>query len=350
MRNKKYKLVVIVLVLIFFLIGLFVFTKIIINKDNQKKQAKIEEKIKTQQQYSEQVIKYLEDKYNRNFTVELYEDNYKTREYGLDGTLFRSGHDKNIKQYVFKATADIPVYSYITIWINQKTGEKTIKEINGTKNNSEDTSFEQYYQYYLEKINLKNTIDTYFESTNIKYSIDYFSTHRSIIIKIDQSFRDEIINNYKNVIFLKQLETRYIGFVLSYNDYKFNRFGSENAISYYELADEVLDFMENNFESLYTYNIDESCENNEFSIKIYLNVKEDYEKNKMKYDNLINKFSEFVEKYNCQKIHVEFKDVEGYIDLGYNRTDIRFYKLERVPGKMYGSLEDYINSEKYSDK
>ncbi|MDO4963749.1 MAG: hypothetical protein Q4E75_06630, partial [bacterium] len=85
---------------------------------------------------------YLKNNYDDEFSLEYYYDNYKSKEHIIDGTSIECGHDKNIKEYVFKVTwkNNKDLYSYITHWRNLTINEVEIKEVNGKFDNHKSTS------------------------------------------------------------------------------------------------------------------------------------------------------------------------------------------------------------------
>lgn len=59
---------------------------------------------------------YLCEKYNTDFDLEFSSVGYKSNEHGLIITQIECGHDKNIKEWVFKVhSPDGAYHSYVTV-------------------------------------------------------------------------------------------------------------------------------------------------------------------------------------------------------------------------------------------
>lgn len=154
-----------------------------------------------------EILQYLEEKYNEKFEIELTYQGYKSKEYWID-TTFECGHDKNIKEYVFKAKPinNKQIFSYITYWYDTESNEVEIKEVNGENSNSYDTSYEKYKKVYEAKVNIEENLR---KSVPNNYKIDIYS-EETIILTCDMNFQqtyrinkakyDDLFNDLNNLV------------------------------------------------------------------------------------------------------------------------------------------------------
>jgi len=124
----------------------------------------------------EDVSNYLKEKYDIEFSLELVSEGNKGHEITIDATTTTLGHDKKIKQYVFKAEYN-SIQSYVTVWKNLETGEVEINEINGDISNRSDTS----YKLALTRTNIKDQIDLLLKNKYNSYEIKYEDENNSYL-------------------------------------------------------------------------------------------------------------------------------------------------------------------------
>ena len=272
MKKKNKTLIIITCVVLAFyicIIGMFILDKI---KTNIQHKKEIEN-------YRQMVISYLDNKYNKNFNVEFSSEGFKSKGFSIDGSYGECGHDKNIKEYVFKVTNDdLPVESYITVWKNIETEEINIVEVNGANSNKADTSYEYELELYNEKKEVKAGLEKILNGNYQDYLVtedNEKKTQINIILK--ENITEEIKNDLQNINSMIQLlKDKKIVLIVKYADFtrKYDNYSNINTEKQFvECAKETVEYMKDNFKTEYSI---ESNENYLISVNIPINIKEEY--------------------------------------------------------------------------
>ena len=353
--KKNSRVIVFVLILIVFLVGLFFFARMI---DNKKVERIVYTKQELQEKYLKKAKEYLKKKYNRDFVLSLYNDGYKTKEIWFD-TTFECGHDKNIKQYVYEVTSELPFTTYITVWINSTTGEEDIHEGNGVKSIRDNTSFGMYYESYMQKMEIKNDIENHFNNLGYDYKLDVLKNENVISISLERDFIEEINDDYCNIKFLKKLLTdKKINIRLNYTNFSFFVSSYEQIGKDNEFLKEIFEYMNNNFNGLYYCRDDYSEYSDSYytygvgkiHIRINKNIKNTYETETVQYNDLIDNLYDIIIRNDKASVVLKFDDINGYISKDFRvfqKEGFTFTPHEGInwDDTKFRTLGDYAKSE-----
>jgi len=303
----------IVVILVLATLVLTLIIKDMINYEQQKGM------VKPKQMVSE----YLYEKYQKNFNVEFSSEGYKSKILTLDGSSGECGHDRNIKEYVFKVSLDnSPIISYITYWENIETGEIEIKEVNGEKSNSIDTSHKRLSKLYSEKSEIKSKLDDLLKITysNFQYTINYEYDYD----KIEIVFHHEIFKNIEEDLkFIEKLIPLLQGKetnikVKFSNDFE-REYSSDSKIEeekeYFYLVKDFAKTVKENYSGMYTIEQDSAY----IVVEIPVNIEQVYYTSKKSvYEKLYSALLEFTNNNSC---HIKMKFNDKTISLSHSSKE-----------------------------
>ena len=279
------------------------------------------------------VEEYLNDKYNEEFNISVNSIGNKEEEYYMKGTYHRhiiGKYDKNVKQYVFAVNPkkEENIHFYITVWLDDITGNSEIKEVNGSKSNRTDTSYERIKKIYDQKIEIKDKLIKILEDNYSDYEIEfnfkeenYFNQYR-ILINFKHSMIEELNNDLNNIEAMKNLlNNKDIGIQIKFNDYLFTYSYNdeypesktiENEIKYFRFVKQVYNFLETNLGDKYSV---------EQSYHLTIDINAIYNENDGKYKNTIEGLNKIIDENKV------IRSGGGYqtITLKFKNRDIRLY-------------------------
>lgn len=192
------------------------------------------------------VEEYLENKYHKNFNIDLSSTGFKSREFEIDHSFGRIGHYFKIRQYVFKINdSNTSEDFYVTIWENIKNGQYEINEVNGEKNNKTETSYEKQQMYKNKIDEVKPQIEKILSNNYKNYSIESNINDLKMEIIFNSSIRNEINLNFETLESITKIDLhakdKYMTLILKFNDYIYDSF---SGISDYEIIKKYFNLAE----------------------------------------------------------------------------------------------------------
>lgn len=314
------KIILITIVILILIICIIVYGRIKNEKEARKVIPLVEE--------------YLNNKYNEEFNIVVDSVGNKEEEYYMKGSYYRhiiGKYDKNIKQYVFSINPknEGNIQFYVTVWRNNTTEAVEIKEINASKSNTTDTSYERIKKIYDQKIEVKDELIQILEDNYNDYEIDfnfkeeYYYDQYRILINFKHCMIEELNNDLNNIEAMKSLlKNKDIGIQIKFKDYIFTySYNDEYAASktienerkYFQFVKQVYNYLDTNLGNKYSV---------EQSYHLTIDINESYNENDGKYNNIIEGLNKIIDEYKV------IRSGGGYqtITLKFKNRDIRLYR------------------------